>query len=160
MHSTTLLTIFAALLAGPSTAMTLSPRASTVTALGAVQFATPFCGDASEKSISTSDCTTALAQLFSANCVNGLCSVPAVGGPGAESLLTVTVGSCEVFIGIFVGGGPATFEQASVQAEFPAFIEECVSPAAGMNNGNAIVRSTDGRMTLLFSDGVNIPGAE
>ncbi|KAK4450348.1 hypothetical protein QBC34DRAFT_461864 [Podospora aff. communis PSN243] len=160
MHSTSLVTISTALLTGTSAAMTLSPRASTVTVLGNVQFATPFCGDASEKPISTSDCTSALAQLFAANCANGLCSVPAVDGPGAESLLTATVGACEVFIGIFVGGGPATFEQASVQAEFPAFIDECVSPAAGMNNGNAIVRSTDGRMTLLFSDGVNTPGPE
>jgi len=151
----------AALMGASNTAAASIARQTTTTiALGEVQFGTPFCGDAQLQNISTTDCSTALSQLFAANCVNGLCSAPASGPEGDASELTVTVGRCEIIIDLFVGGAASTFDQDSVQNEYATFIPLCVNPDQLVNNGNPVTTSTDGRMRILFSNGINTPGAE
>ena len=157
MHTFQLSTLIAALFATVTVSAALLPRQSTTTvSLGEITFGTPTCGDAPIQSISGTNCTSALSALFAENCINNLCSIPGAGPEAQESVITATVGACEVIVGVFVGGQPATFAQDSVAKEFPGFIDACLAPGVVSGHGNPIVLSTDGRVRLLFSNGLPI----
>jgi hypothetical protein len=138
-----------------TTSAAVAFRATTV-ALGEVKFGTPSCGDANRQNISTSDCATAISEMLAANCVNGLCTVPAAAPEASESIIEQTFGACQVFVGVFVGGSAATFTEDAVQAAFPTFISECIAPTNKAGFGNPILQSTDGRLRLGFSNGIPV----
>lgn len=137
------------MLAAVSGAATPSP-----VALGNVEFGTPQCGNGNEHNINTDDCAAALSAVLAAHCDDGICKLPAAEPQASASGVSQTIGACEVFIQVFVGGEPATFQESSIQAEFPKFVSKCTGPSNRPGFGNPILRSTDGRLTLLFSNGV------
>ncbi|KAJ2983143.1 hypothetical protein NQ176_g917 [Zarea fungicola] len=124
-------------------------------ALGNVQFGAAQCGNGNEHNISPDDCAAAVSTILATHCENGLCTLPAADPQSSASGITQTIGACEVFIEVFVGGKPATFQESSVQAAFPKFVSKCTDPSNKHGFGNPILRSTDGRLTLLFSNGVS-----
>lgn len=153
MYTSHLLALVATLTAAPTANASVFPRQQTVS-LGEVTFGDPSCGDGPIQSISASDCTSAISALFAAHCVHNICSIPAATDNAQESTISSKVGTCEVFVGVFVGGSAATFAQDSVANEFPGFISECVAPGTKLGVGNPVVSSTDGRLRLVFSNGV------
>ncbi|KAM7203991.1 hypothetical protein V8F33_001962 [Rhypophila sp. PSN 637] len=152
--------VTAFLMAGTTVAISL-PRQTTTVNLGNVQFAAPFCGNAKLHSINTTDCFTALSGILSSICTTssssggggGVCSLPAGNPPFSGSLVTRTVGMCEIFIETNIESAVVTFSEASVQDEFDTFIPQCVDPSNQIHNGNPVVRSVDGTFSLLFSNG-------
>ncbi|KAK4206819.1 hypothetical protein QBC37DRAFT_487906 [Rhypophila decipiens] len=144
------------LMAGTTVAVSLPHQTTSTVNLGTIQFAAPFCGNAKLHSINTTDCFTALSGILSSICTTGVCWLPAGNPPFTGSLVTRTVGMCEIFIETNVESAVVTFSQASVQDEFDTFIPQCVDPSNQIHNGNPVVRSVDGRFSLLFSNGLAV----
>ncbi|KAL6872877.1 hypothetical protein J3F83DRAFT_713347 [Trichoderma novae-zelandiae] len=127
--------------------------AQQTTALGAVTFDAPQCGDGKNSGISAADCSAAIPELLSAHCAGGVCAIPAATQGAQESAISVTVGRCEVIVGAFAGGDAVTFDEQPVQDAFPGFISECLAASGGF--GNPLLISSDGVLRLVISNGVS-----
>ncbi|EGR51115.1 uncharacterized protein TRIREDRAFT_104227 [Trichoderma reesei QM6a] len=125
--------------------------AQQTTPLGSVSFNAPQCGGGKNNHINAADCNTAVPQLLSAHCTDGVCSIPPATQGAQESAISVTVGQCEVFIGAFANGNAVTFDEQSVQDAFPDFISECLATSGGF--GSPLLISTDGVLRLVISNG-------
>ncbi|PTB66818.1 hypothetical protein BBK36DRAFT_1116968 [Trichoderma citrinoviride] len=125
--------------------------AQQTTSLGSVTFNAPQCGDGKNSGVNAADCNTAIPELLSAHCSNGVCSIPPPTQGAQESAISVLVGHCEVFIGAFANGNAVTFDEQSVQDAFPGFISDCLATSGGF--GSPLLISTDGVLRLGISNG-------
>ncbi|KAL7809791.1 hypothetical protein V8C26DRAFT_423024 [Trichoderma gracile] len=125
--------------------------AQQTTPLGSVTFNAPQCGGGKTNNINAADCNTAVPQLLSAHCTDGVCSIPPATQGAQESAISVRIGQCEVFIGAFANGNAVTFDEQSVQDAFPDFISECLATSGGF--GSPLLISTDGVLRLVISNG-------
>ncbi|KAK3314179.1 hypothetical protein B0H66DRAFT_537425 [Apodospora peruviana] len=144
----------ALLLVSPSTASTI--KRQSITNLGEIQFAAPFCGNAKLHNINATDCATAVAQELAAICVNGVCKLPEGQPPFSGTQVSRTVGACEIIIQSKLVGLIPEFAEDSVANEFATFVPQCVDPSNQIHNGNPVVRSVDGQFALLFSNGLPV----
>lgn len=155
MKASQALLVASSLLVPISSASAITRRAGP-TSLGSPTFGSPACGHF-DADVLASDCNAAVSALFSAHCSGGVCNIPASPN-AAESAISQISGSCEVFVGAFINGGAATFNQGPVQAAFGPFISTCDQAGATVGStGNSFLDSTSSpQVRLVF--GTSTPG--
>lgn len=138
----------------PMASAAATPRATTP--LGDVSFGNPVCGHF-DSDVLASDCNAAVTALLAAHCSGGVCNIPASPN-AAESAISQISGSCEAFVGAFINGAAATFNQGPVAAAFGPFISTCDQAGATVGStGNSFLDSTSSpQVRLVFA--TSMPG--